>query len=528
MANPIVPGQGYWELFSNGQGLIPVADYFDYTPDLDANFTLLRETVNTVIAEVKAIAGPNALFGQDVLFLDDPTIAPTTTTGRIGRNTVRFTINGGNPALVDISPGAMSLIGLRTDVPFQQKGYVGASATIFLGMDVNGVASWSASAGAQLFDVATGVWDGAQFTSVTDLLETFLDGDEVYQQRTEPADTPFNPTSSPIQLRSPSERLDNFSRAFGGYSTLSNGDPLGPFLIAGGTAGAPRIGLATGADPPVVDANAGLYRSAASQLSFSTASTERVRLGVAGLQVLNGSAGTPSLSFFGDPDTGVYRHAVNELGLVCNGANALLVRETQARAGVAGSAGTPYWSCDVANRDTTGIYFPADDELGISTNGTEAVRIGSAQVVTFPLQPAGSATRAALQNIANNTATAVLLTAEDFDITAQHDTVTNPDRVTIGTGEGGRYTVSAQVTFDESTGNGGVGGVAGLRLVEITVNGTTRGRTLIHGDGTNDEGPSCSTVVNLVATDIIRVVATQVTGGTMDITNSRLSWAKVS
>ena len=523
MATPIVIGSGYFNQFASGQGAVPVADYTAFAADLDTNFTLLAGTINSLVAEVKAITGPNALFGQDVMFLDDPTIVTISQTGRIGVSPVTLTINGGNAALLDLSAGAMALAGVRTDVVAQQvagAGLGGAPVSpAYIAMDVNGVISVSATPGSQIFDVYEAVWDGAVFTSVTDQLHTFLDGDEWYEMRTEPAATPFVAG----QYRGAHSRLDNYSRYLGGFTTNTDGQAISGQIIGGGSNAAVRIGLGDGAG--VIDTNTGFFRPAANILRYAVAGVDKFQLVANGAQVANGSAGSPSWSFISDPDTGLYRHAADELGFVANGADVLLLRENQARAGIAGSAATPFWSCDVANRDTSGMYFPADDELGLGTNGTEGFRMGAAQVVSLPAQPAGHATRLALQSIPDNTATALLFTDADlFDVTGQHDNVTNSDRVTIGTGEGGVYVVHAQSTFDESTGSG----ASANRRLEITVNGTTRGRSLTHGDGTNDEGLEASCVVSLVATDIVRAVVLQDSGGAMDVVNSRISWGKIA
>ncbi|MGB5810125.1 MAG: hypothetical protein WBG86_06315 [Polyangiales bacterium] len=269
MATPIVVGANYFEAFETGNGAIGGAGaYFAYAADLDTTFVTLRNTVNTVIAEVNAIAGPNALFGQDVMFLDDASGGGPLQTGRIGVAPATVTINGGNAAFLDIAPGAVALLGIRTDITIQQVTFVGAAdPTVYVAMDVNGLCSTSGTPGSQLFDIAECDWDGAAFTSVTDLLETFLDGDEWYSMRTEPALTPFNATGSAVRVKGAHTRLDNFSRLLGGYATNSDGTAIGPQQI--GTGSDAAVFLAFGDGAGASDVGTGFFRSAADEIAIA-------------------------------------------------------------------------------------------------------------------------------------------------------------------------------------------------------------------------------------------------------------------
>jgi hypothetical protein len=506
MPADIVIGNDYFVDFTGGQGLADPSKYFDTAPDLDTNFETIRERFNSINAEFRAINGPNAAFAQDMLYLDDSAIVTPSETGRIGRNSVVVTINGGNPALLDISAGTMSLVGARTSVVAQQKGSSGGSGTRYVAMDINGSVSISASAATQIFDIAEVTWNGSIFTgAVTDNLHTFFDGDEYYEMLTEPSDTPF--VSG--QYTGAHGRMDNYSKAFGGFNVNSDGQAIGALIIGGGTPAAPRIGLATGADPPVIDANAGLYRSAASQLSFSTNSLERVRLSAEGLGVVpNGSPTAPSVAFLGSTDLGFYHHAANELGLTVNGNDMLMFRQTQLRAAIGGSAATPFYSCDVVNRDDSGMYFPADDTLGFATAGTEALRIESAGQIHSATQFRARVTASAFSVAGTPTPVDIDFDAEVTDIGGLADTGgANPDRITIPTGGAGWYQINASIQYAfHATGQ--------FRRLGISVNGTLIDSRYLANrwPATTSANPTevaGSVALELAAADIVRLVAYQ-------------------
>jgi hypothetical protein len=460
MANTITTGAGvYLTDFTGGQGIAPVTDYAAYATDLDVNFVTLKATVNALVGEVKAIAGPNALLGQDVMLTDDLTIlSPAVVSGRIGINPVTVTINGGLPANLDISAGPMLLLQTRVDIVSQLAPGAGLGGSpvdpVYVGMDINGFVSVSNLPQVQVLDIATAVWNGTIFTSVTDALETFLDGDEWYQMRTEPADTPFVAG----QYRGPHSRLDNIVKALGGFSLSTDGDAIGAQIIGGGSAANPRIGLATGADPPVIDANAGLYRSGASQLSFSTSSTERVRFSAEGIgAVPDGSPTAPSIALLGSVDLGFYLHAANEIGFTCNGNAAMMLRQTNLRAAIAGSAAQPFYTCDLANRDDSGMYFPAADSLAFATAGVEAVLIDPQGNLNLPTQSRVKGTKTTSQTMLDGTATNVRFTEADVDeVGAWHTPGDNTagEEFTVPAGADGTYLLTMNFEWAGPATNG--------------------------------------------------------------------------
>jgi hypothetical protein len=148
------------------------------------------------------------------------------------------------------------------------------------------------------------------------------------------------------------------------------------------------------------------YYSLASSLAIGTVTTVATGgsatatiTGLAPSQVLNlgiptgatgtvasagsGSVGTAAVAPTGDPDTGIYFPAANQVGITTGGSAAAIFAagaiSNPTFTGVAsfpdGSASAP--SITNTGDTNTGIAFPADDTLAISTGGTERVRVGS-------------------------------------------------------------------------------------------------------------------------------------------------------
>jgi hypothetical protein len=90
--------------------------------------------------------------------------------------------------------------------------------------------------------------------------------------------------------------------------------------LALGSAGTPSLKFAG-------DANTGIFSPGADQLSVTTGGTERLRIDSAGQieAVSLGSAAAPTFSFTGDPNTGVYSPGADQLAISTNGTGRLFV-----------------------------------------------------------------------------------------------------------------------------------------------------------------------------------------------------------
>jgi hypothetical protein len=114
-------------------------------------------------------------------------------------------------------------------------------------------------------------------------------------------------------------------------------------------------------------------------------------------------------------------------------------------------------------------------------------------------------------SIPNNTSTAVVFSAENFDTSAFHDNTTNNTRITIPSGKTGYYQVNlASGTFDPSA--------TGVIYFEIKKNGSvimeTPGVKLVSGVYA---GQGYSWIFYLTAADYIQLYANQSSGGAINL-----------
>lgn len=126
-------------------------------------------------------------------------------------------------------------------------------------------------------------------------------------------------------------------------------------------------------------------------------------------------------------------------------------------------------------------------------------------------KPHAKATRTSTQSINTATWTAVSLTSEDFDVGGMHSTASNQSRLTIPTGEDGKYVFTGDAKFaSNATGT--------LRAARLVKNGTT---VIAHTQGMASgsylaymnvsTGP-----IALVATDYIELFVFQDSGGALN------------
>jgi len=167
-----------------------------------------------------------------------------------------------------------------------------------------------------------------------------------------------------------------------------------PLRLENGTAAAPAVTFVGSA----WDSDSGLYWVGENDLGISTNGTLRLDVSTTAITstlpiVLPiGAIGTPSLTFAGDTDTGIYSGGSNILGLVVNGKHVFASNTTEVYLysnGVAKfyldatsiTAVLPFYAADgtaaapsltFASDTNTGIYRLAADELGIVCNGTLA------------------------------------------------------------------------------------------------------------------------------------------------------------
>ena len=137
------------------------------------------------------------------------------------------------------------------------------------------------------------------------------------------------------------------------------------------------------------DANTGMYWITNDIMGFTTGGLERGRFSNTKFETsvpMNSFPGTsslPSYAFKGDPDTGMYWIASNNIGFATAAQHRLSVKNTSIEAvppfwGANGSALDPTYS--FTGNDATGIYAPTTDELAVSTGGTQRLKVTNAEM----------------------------------------------------------------------------------------------------------------------------------------------------
>jgi len=155
------------------------------------------------------------------------------------------------------------------------------------------------------------------------------------------------------------------------------------------------VGLGTVTTPSYTftgDTNTGIYSTGADNLSVTTGGVQQLAVttnsvsvtGAAGvLKVPDGTVSLPSYSFTSDPDTGFYISAANTIGIACGGieqvtisTSAVTFNVTVSYTGISVDAGAVTTPSYTFNGDTnTGIYSSGADVVDITNGGVNSLRI---------------------------------------------------------------------------------------------------------------------------------------------------------
>lgn len=164
--------------------------------------------------------------------------------------------------------------------------------------------------------------------------------------------------------------------------------------------------------------------------------------------------------------------------------------------------------------DPQSTHNPATDTVAPASWG-DAVRDAAVYLATD--RPHVLAHHDANQSVNNDTSTTLAFNSERFDVGGCHSTVTNNSRLTVPSGEGGRYLIGANIEFAADA--------DGYRQVLFVLNGTTT----IGGH----RGPGGATVTTIVSTvvplytlaagDYVEVVVRHTAGAAINVITSDYS-----
>lgn len=159
----------------------------------------------------------------------------------------------------------------------------------------------------------------------------------------------------------------------------------GTHLHRTGSAGAPTFAF-------ISDATSGMYSGGVNDLRFAVGGALALQMQptffapLQPVRAIDGSAGTPSFSFFSDSDTGLYRVGADQIGIATGGAVRIAVSTASLTANIPfrladGTVGAPSYAFD--NDNDTGFYKFGLDDIGISTGGNLAARFGGGATPFF-------------------------------------------------------------------------------------------------------------------------------------------------
>lgn len=156
--------------------------------------------------------------------------------------------------------------------------------------------------------------------------------------------------------------------------------------VAGRVLGIQKDGQLRGVDGTVAlptygfesDVDSGLYLAATADLRAAIAGSDVLQLVAAAvrtlqvLEVLNGSAGTPAVSFASDTDTGLFRVAADVLGIAAGGSQMLRVADGSVR------AQTQILSDRHDNGSTPDVDFTDGNTVAITLDGNKTITLTGA------------------------------------------------------------------------------------------------------------------------------------------------------
>lgn len=129
------------------------------------------------------------------------------------------------------------------------------------------------------------------------------------------------------------------------------------------------------------DPDTGIYRSSSGVLSFTSNGTLSANISGGQVAAVDGSVSTPAYSFLNDTNTGFYRITTDTIGATAGGTLKWFTDTTglTINSGILfnldGAVGTPTYT--FTGDTNTGIYRIGADQLGVTAGGTQAANFGT-------------------------------------------------------------------------------------------------------------------------------------------------------
>jgi hypothetical protein len=233
--------------FNSGNNSPDFDSYPDYASDMDVNYKAIRDNFNVLVDEVNALGGSGALVNFDLIATGAAaTPGGVRNDGLVGAHSYDVEINGGDASFLDVTAGVAIIAGKQRVESLSPVSLDGAAATPIVGVnyvaiDENGAPSIQTGPGVKFLDVATAVWSGAVFTSVTRFENsgTQVTGDQFLATIMPDGDAHreflFRPNiGSSWQDKNyyrPVDRVLAIERILAGLTTDGDGHALGPLAL---------------------------------------------------------------------------------------------------------------------------------------------------------------------------------------------------------------------------------------------------------------------------------------------------------
>jgi len=259
---------------------------------------------------------------------------------------------------------------------------------------------------------------------------------------------------------------------------------------------------------------------------------------LAPLRLTDGVQATPGLGFTNEPGSGLYRAGTNEWWSVAGGAQ---VQQHTANGAVtrfaAGAVGTP--SLSAFGDVNTGLWFPAADTIAASTGGSERLRVDSSGNLLVGTGTAGNArflvrgpgttsATASIEGATSGGATRFLVSDDGLcrwygTSNAETMRLDNAGNLGIGTASPGGYGGYTALAVNNAT-NGG--------LIDLMTNGT-RHLTLFAGASASTIGTASNTALGFQTNAAERMrldssgnlgIGTSSPGARLDVVTGTARW----